>query len=196
MTENLTIVLPVHNAEATLARDVADVLEVAGELVQAMRVIIVDDGSVDDTYDIAAELATRYPQIRVMRHAIREGLGKAMQTLRSDLAGDFVLVHDGASRIDAHQIRQLWLEQQSQRGGNAMKQPVSIDDLRVSSMHHSMAAAHTRLAGFQRLMSPTASDDRQLARRDQKQHQKGVGVIPPLPRPNFMGALANFALGE
>lgn len=196
MTRNLTIVLPVHNAEATLSRDVANVLEVAGELVPAMQVIIVDDGSEDDTYDIAVELATRYPQIRVARNAVREGLGRALNTLRGELSGEFVLVHDGASRIDADQIRRLWLDQQPQTLGNAMDEPATIDDLRVAAMHNTMAAAHSRLAGFQLMLAPSANDDRQLARRDQKQQKQGVGVIPPLPRPNFMGALANFALGE
>ncbi|MCO6047110.1 glycosyltransferase [Aeoliella sp. ICT_H6.2] len=196
MTDKLTIVLPVHNAEATLARDVADVLEVAGEIVRAMQVVVVDDGSNDDTYDVANELAMRYPQIRVVRHAVRQGLGTALSSLRRELAGEFVLVHDGASRIDANQIRQLWQEQQPQRRGNGIAEPTSIDDLRVSTMHDAMASAHSRLSGFQRLMAASSSDERQLARRDQRQQKQGVGVIPPLPRPNFMGALANFALGE
>lgn len=212
MTRNLTVVLPVYNAEATLTRDVTEVLEVAGELAGRVRLYIVDDGSIDDTYDTAAELALRYPQVHVLRHAERRGLGQAIEALRAKVAGDFVLVHDGASRIDAHQIRQLWFAEQSRAASFSpssalspegiaapakTKEPVTIDDLRfVSAMHSSMAAAHARLAGFQRLLvTPVETADRQLTRRD-RERRKGVGVIPPLPRPNFMGALANFALGE
>lgn len=200
MTRNLTVVLPVYNAEATLVRDVAEVLEVAGELAGCVRLFIVDDGSIDDTYDMAAELSLRYPQVHVLRHAERRGLGQSLEALRAKVAGDFVLVHDGASRIDAHQVRQLWMAEQSRSASFATatkNEPVTIDDLRfVSAMHGSMAAAHARLAGFQRLLvSPVEASDRQLTRRD-RQRRKGVGVIPPLPRPNFMGALANFALGE
>jgi glycosyltransferase involved in cell wall biosynthesis len=200
VTRNLTVVLPVYNAEATLSRDVTEVLEVAGELAGSVRLFIVDDGSIDDTYDTAAELSFRYPQVHVLRHAERRGLGQAIEALRAKVAGDFVLVHDGASRIDALQIRQLWFAEQSRAASFSpakTKEPVTIDDLRfVSAMHGSMAAAHARLAGFQRLLvTPTESADRQLTRRD-RERRKGVGVIPPLPRPNFMGALANFALGE
>lgn len=196
MKKNLTVVLPVHNAEATLRRDVSDVLDVAGEMAGPMRVIIVDDGSTDDTYDTAIELATRYPQIRVMRHAERQGLGRALDSLRSEVAGDMVLVHDGASRVDANQIRRLWSEE-PQAGDAIGAGEVSVDDLRLAAAtHEQLAAKHSRLAGFQRMtLGKSAGGSASLSRRDQTA-QSGVGVIPPLPRPNFMGALANFALGE
>ena len=64
----------------------------------------------------------------------------------------------------------------------------------AAETHAAVAAAHTRLAGFQRLSKVEVADTA-LARRDKKA-SGNVGVIPPLPRPNFMGTLANFALGE
>ncbi len=194
MSKSLAVILPVHNAEATLQRDVMEVLEIAGELATTVRLLVVDDGSTDDTYDVATELAARYPQMRVVRHAQQQGLGPAIESLREQVAGDFVLVHDGASPVEAAQIRALWSEFQRQQPAN---QDVgeSIDDLRrAANVHAAMAVAHSRLAGFQRLCTSTG-DDAQLSRRD-KQRKPGVGVIPPLPRPNFMGTLANFALGE
>lgn len=195
MRKNLSVVLPVYNAEATLQLDVLKVLDVAGELASRLRVFIVDDGSIDDTYDAAVELATRYPQVRVTRHAHRLGLGKALDGLRSDVAGDFVLVHDGASRIDAEQIRQLWLAEIGTKQGAT---EATIDDLRDAvATHAALAAAHGRLSGFQRLVIPPAAPDaRQPLRRRDRNRATGVGVIPPLPAPNFVSSLANFALGE
>ena len=195
MSKTLTVVLPVHNAEASLRRDVANVLDIASDLDTELRVFIVDDGSTDDTYDAAMELAARYPQLQVMRHAQRQGLGKAIETLRTHVEGDCVLVHDGASPIDAGQIRHLYLEDQLlTRARN--NRDVSIDDLhRAVVLHSSMAEAHSRLLGFQRLAS-TGDTETPLKRRDAQQAKSGVGAIPPLPRPNFMGALANFAMGE
>ncbi|QDU58723.1 glycosyltransferase family 2 protein [Aeoliella mucimassa] len=195
MNKNLTVVLPVHNAEASLHHDVRNVLEVAAELSTGLRLFILDDGSTDDTYDMAMELSARYPQIRVMHHATRQGLGSAIAELRGQIGDDLVLVHDGASPIQAEQIRRLW-DDEARQITRATDKNTSIDDLRhAAATHPAMAAAHNRLAGFQRLSNMAASDDSQLTRRDQ-QAQKNVGVIPPLPRPNFMGALANFALGE
>lgn len=195
MTKNLSVVLPVYNAEATLRNDVIRILDVAAELAGRLRVFIVDDGSIDDTYDTAIELATRYPQVRVTRHAQRVGLGKALDGLRGEVAGDFLLVHDGASRIDAEQIRQMWLAEIDIAQPGA---PATIDDLHQAvATHAAMAAAHARLAGFQRLVVPQAmAEQSQPLRRRDRRRTSGVGVIPPLPRPNFVSSLANFALGE
>ena len=193
VSKALTVVLPVHNAEATLSRDVNEVLEIAGELASNLRLFIVDDGSTDDTFDIATELATKLPQLRVVRHSQKQGLGPAIESLRNEVTGDFVLVHDGASPIDAAQIRRLWLEER-QAVAASSEGDASIDDLHLAAaVHNTMAAAHARIAGFRNLS--TLFSDAQLTRRDEQQ-KAGVGVIPPLPRPNFMGALANFALGE
>ena len=194
MNKNLTVVLPVHNAEANLRGDVLNVLEVAAELSTRLRLFIVDDGSTDDTYDSAMELATQFPQIQVIHHAAQQGLGPAIAELRTRVGDDFVLVHDGASRIDAEQIRRMWMEEE-RMAARPTSRETTIDDLRMAARAHaSMAAAHARLAGFQR-MANISENDMHLARRDKKA-KRDVGVIPPLPRPNFMGALANFALGE
>ena len=194
MNKNLTVILPVHNAEATLTNNVNEVLEVAGELSTHLRLFIVDDGSTDDTYDTATELATRYPQIRVVRHAVQQGLGAAIESLRHEVAGDMVLVHDGASPVEAAQISQLWMDEHREVSATDDR-AASVDDLRsAAAVHAAMQAAHGRLAGFQRI-SVATDDESQLTRRD-TQAKSGVGAIPPLPRPNFMGALANFALGE
>jgi hypothetical protein len=194
VNKTLTVILPVHNAEATLRRDVHEVLQIAGELATELRLFIVDDGSTDDTFDVATELAVRYPQMRVMRHAQQQGLGPAIESLRSIVGDELVLVHDGASPVKAEQIGRYWL-QHEQQGWSTDDDKVSIDDLRrAAAAHAPMAAAHMRLAGFQRL-THVANDNTQLSRRD-KEPKQGVGVIPPLPRPNFMGALAEFAIGE
>ncbi|MGI9457070.1 MAG: glycosyltransferase [Aeoliella sp.] len=201
MTPTLTVVLPVHNAEASLRRHVTDVLEMAGELTDGFRVLIVDDGSSDDTFDLAVELSTRYPQVDVLRNARQRGLGPTLRSVRSEVSSDVVVVHDGTSPMDANQIRRLWTERQFRTAATmhpaSARGEVSIDDLKLATTTHTaMAAAHSQLLGFQLLaVEHVSSTSGQLTRRESPK-QQGVGVIPPLPRPNFMGALANFALGE
>ena len=193
MNPSLTVVLPVHNAEATLSRNVIDALEVAGELTEGFRILIVDDGSTDDTFDTAVELSNRFPQVLVMRNAQSRGLGPTLRSVKSKITSEIVIVHDGTSKIDANQIRSLWREHHAK---SAMAEPVSIHDLHLASKtHESMAAAHSKLMGFQ-LLTTDPREDNEMPERRAADKQNGVGVIPPLPRPNFLGSLTNFALGE
>ena len=44
------------------------------------EVIVVDDGSVDDTWNVLQQLAAKYPFLRVVRHIIRRGIADALRT--------------------------------------------------------------------------------------------------------------------
>ena len=56
--KSLTIVLPVHNGESRLAASVTEMLELASDLTSRFSIMIVDDGSTDDTSAVAEELST------------------------------------------------------------------------------------------------------------------------------------------
>jgi glycosyltransferase involved in cell wall biosynthesis len=205
--KSLCVILPIHNAERTLLRDVSEVLDAAGELTSRVEVLIVDDGSHDDSFDVASELASRYPQVRVVRRATAGGLGEAIREVRGRVAADVVVVHDGASRVNAEQLRLLWRQQEvlgALRDDSASGRGVSFADLRRPALTQpALENAHRRLMGFQRQsvvppaeVSIDASPRRDQASKPEPTQKKGVGVIPPLPRPNLFGAITDFARGE
>ncbi len=81
------------------------------------------------------------------------------------------------------------------------------DLAKLPAIHAAMERAHGRLLGFQ-MVSPLPFDEafaelgaaeatttlRSDAPRSQR--NSGIGQIPSMPRPKFLTALANFALGE
>jgi glycosyltransferase involved in cell wall biosynthesis len=96
---NLTlgIVLPVSNAEWTLRRQVQDLLDTLPDLVSRFEILIVDDGSTDQTAEVAHELAIQYPQVRVIRQPHRKGSQAALDAAVRLLDADLILmVEDGA----------------------------------------------------------------------------------------------------
>jgi glycosyltransferase involved in cell wall biosynthesis len=204
LTPSLTIVLPVHNGESRLRSCVGEILELASELTPDFAVLIVDDGSTDDTLAAAEELSACYPQISVRRQRERRGLQRTLQELRRSVRSDVVIVHDGVSAIDPNQVRTLW------RAHVARKMPARPAQLPgnaagladIGQTHAAMARAHSRLLGFQLLGPQAEAADASLpilpqrADAAQVKPQPGVGQIPPLPRPKFLSALADFALGE
>ena len=60
-TKSLTIVLPVYNNESQLAPCVGQMLDLASDLTSRFAIMIVDDGSTDDTSNVAQELAREVP---------------------------------------------------------------------------------------------------------------------------------------
>lgn len=107
MDQSLTVVLPVHNGERQLRSSVQDILDLAPTSQRPLQIVIVDDGSTDDTYDTACELMRMYPQLTVLRQSVRQGLGAALELVRNRLAVEMVLVHDGVSTIDTLQLQTM-----------------------------------------------------------------------------------------
>lgn len=108
MVPSLSIVLPVHNVEATLAEQVCHLLEMLPDLVERFELLVVDDGSTDHTVEIAQEMAQQFPQLRLVRHQRRQGLAAAIQTGMDHTTGDLVMVQDAAQPISASDLRRLW----------------------------------------------------------------------------------------
>jgi glycosyltransferase involved in cell wall biosynthesis len=131
---SLSLILPVRNTQATLAADVARILEIVPELTRHFEIVIMDTGSTDQTLEVAEELAMQYPQIRLCSAA---GAVSAIHQGIRHTRGELVLAHDGKAAINAEQIARLW---QSQRGNHreaeAPHEPLS----RQTFSQHSAAA--------------------------------------------------------
>ncbi len=94
MERSLTVLLPVHDAQSTLAGTVLEVLEVVSDLAERFELVIIDDGSSDATSEIGDELARYYPQVRLVRHGERLGRESAVRTGLRHSSGRAVLVFD------------------------------------------------------------------------------------------------------
>lgn len=108
MVPSLSIVLPVHNAESTLADNLCRLLEMLPDLSERFEVLVVDDGSTDHTAEVAYEFVTQFPQLRIVRHARRRGLAAAVQTGLDQTSGEFVLVQDEREPLSPSDIQKLW----------------------------------------------------------------------------------------
>lgn len=214
LNKSLTIVLPVYNGESRLRARVNEILELASELTASFGILIIDDGSTDATCEVAEELAARYPQVAIHRHRHRRGLGPTIEYVQRHVRSDAVIVHDGVTAIDPNQMRSVWRNWIAQSSSMANRSAVSTAsqcDVRdfgnLPAIHAAMERAHGRLLGFQLVMpmrtddSPSGGDNSTVsnAPRTDAAHlygRLGVGQIPPLPRPKFLSALAEFAWGE
>jgi hypothetical protein len=211
--KSLTIVLPVHNCESRLRSDVGQMLDLASELTNNFGILIVDDGSTDSTFEVAEDLAARYPQVAVRRHRHRSGLGPAIAHVQRSVRSDAVIFHDGVTPINVNQMRSVWRRwiaqteaEHSPASAVALHQDV-CDFANLPAIHTAMERAHSQVLGFQLVTLPkmeaenervpsAAATGSSRPEAAQLSRDKGVGQIPRLPRPKLLSAIAEFALGE
>jgi len=92
MNPSVSIVIPAYNESERMAAPLTTVLDFAGANDPAAEVIVVDDGSSDDTARVARDVLTTRPEIasNVIRYDENRGKGFAVKTglqaARSDIA--------------------------------------------------------------------------------------------------------------
>lgn len=97
---SLTLVLPAHNEADNLRHVVARASETMSRFFESFEIVIVDDGSQDDTGQVADGLSAEFPQVRALHHAGNQGYGAALRTGFSESTGDWVMVMDSDRQFD------------------------------------------------------------------------------------------------
>jgi glycosyltransferase involved in cell wall biosynthesis len=108
LTRSLSVLLPVHNAQATLQTDVGQMLDLLPDLAHDFDLLIIDDGSTDATCEVAEELAKQFPQVKFVRHSRRRGIQAALKDGLDRTKSRIVLGHNGQPRIDSGDLLRLW----------------------------------------------------------------------------------------
>lgn len=79
-TDSIAWFLPAHNEQDNLPMVVPAVHQYLTQLGCPFTVVVVDDGSKDDTHRVCRQLADRYPEVLVERHEVNQGYGAALRT--------------------------------------------------------------------------------------------------------------------
>jgi glycosyltransferase involved in cell wall biosynthesis len=85
-SELVSAVIPAHNAQATIAATISSIM---AQTYRQMELIVVDDGSHDETATLVRKLAGRNPRIRLIRQS-NKGPAAARNTGIEHARGDFV----------------------------------------------------------------------------------------------------------
>ncbi|MEK7140980.1 MAG: glycosyltransferase family 2 protein, partial [Patescibacteria group bacterium] len=80
MKDGVSIIMPAYNEAGNLVRAVASASAVCGKLHVPYEVIIINDGSHDDTGAVANNLAKKSSHVRVIHNTTNQGFGAAFRT--------------------------------------------------------------------------------------------------------------------
>jgi glycosyltransferase involved in cell wall biosynthesis len=105
----LSIFFPAYNDAGTIASLVISAVKIAATLTDDYEVIVIDDGSQDDTPKILDELARIYPdRVRIVHHETNRGYGGALRSGFAAARKDFVFYTDGDAQYDPSEMTLLW----------------------------------------------------------------------------------------
>jgi len=104
---SLTVAMPAYNEGENIQAMIEDTLHIVGALVDDLEVIVVDDGSRDDTAIIVNHLARIHPQVRLVQHEVNKGYGTAVWTGLTSASKELIFFTDADRQFDFQEIGQL-----------------------------------------------------------------------------------------
>jgi len=104
----LSVVLPAYNEEKNIEKTAFSIMEFVSSFAEKYEIIIVDDGSSDDTGKIIDELSKNHPRIIPVHHKKNKGYGAALTSGFKKTKGDFVFFTDSDGQFDIKELPKLF----------------------------------------------------------------------------------------
>ena len=99
----VTVLIPAFNEAPTIEH----VLRRVAALDLRTEMLVVDDGSADDTVAIVERLASELPNLRLLRHERNRGKGAGVRTGVAASTGDIVVIQDADLEYDPSDLPKL-----------------------------------------------------------------------------------------
>jgi glycosyltransferase involved in cell wall biosynthesis len=104
---SLTAFFPAYNDQHTIEAMVRTVAAEMRKVTDDFEVVVVDDGSKDQTGAILDRLAVELPFLRVIHHEVNLGYGAALITGFKNSSKDLIFYTDGDGQYDVREIHNL-----------------------------------------------------------------------------------------
>lgn len=101
---SLSVFFPCYNEQANVERVTRHAVEVLDRMVTDWEIILVNDGSADQTGPIADRLAAENPKVRVVHHPRNMGYGMALRSGYAAARKPYVFYTDGDGQFDIAEI--------------------------------------------------------------------------------------------
>ncbi|MBR4649295.1 MAG: glycosyltransferase family 2 protein [Bacteroidaceae bacterium] len=105
----LTIIIPAYNEERNIASVLDSVMQVELPYGADKEIIVVDDGSADDTVGRVQSFIAANPQARInlIRHTSNQGKGAAIRTALPAVSGEYVIIQDADGELDPRDFAKM-----------------------------------------------------------------------------------------
>lgn len=107
---NLSIIIPCFNEEKTIEKVVKDINLYSKKFIINCEIIIIDDGSIDETYSKLKKILKKYNHIKVIKHKNNKGFGSAYKTGIKNSSGEFCVLIPGDNEADINDTLRIFSE--------------------------------------------------------------------------------------
>ncbi|GAB4294056.1 MAG: glycosyltransferase family 2 protein [Marinilabiliales bacterium] len=105
---NLSIIIPLYNEENLITEVLNKLRNVHfPDFLNTLEIIIVDDCSTDNSYDIVKKYISGIPNIRLLKHDKNMGKGAAVKTGFANATGDVYLIQDADFELSPEDIPRM-----------------------------------------------------------------------------------------
>ena len=104
---SLSVFFPFWNEEKNIERVVNKALSILPKIAKKWELILVDDGSLDKTIEIAQKIAQSDDRIIIVSHKPNRGYGAALKEGIEKAKYDYVVFTDGDDQFDFSQVSQF-----------------------------------------------------------------------------------------
>jgi glycosyltransferase involved in cell wall biosynthesis len=101
---SLSIVLPCFNEEKNVGEAVGNAIAAAGACSDRYEVVVVDDGSTDDTVTVLSDLIAAHGRVRAIVHERNRGYGEALKSGIRAARMEWVLLADADLQFDLRDL--------------------------------------------------------------------------------------------
>jgi glycosyltransferase involved in cell wall biosynthesis len=105
--ESISAFFPCYNDEATIASMVNLAFVTIDRVGADGEVIVIDDGSTDESPHVLKELSDEHPRLRVVTHEHNRGYGGALRSGFASATLQWVFYTDGDAQFDPAELEQL-----------------------------------------------------------------------------------------
>ncbi|MDD5355813.1 MAG: glycosyltransferase family 2 protein, partial [Candidatus Omnitrophica bacterium] len=96
----ISVIMPAFNEAGAIRKNVYETINTFKNFGKEFEVIIINDGSTDNTWQEIKELADKFPEVKVARNMQNYGKGRALKKGFRLVSGDYIVFLD--SDIDLH----------------------------------------------------------------------------------------------
>ena len=105
--KNISIIIPAFNEEERIGPTIENCIKYMNDSTYTFELIIVDDGSTDNTVSLIRSLALRFPQISLLIQATNQGKGAAVKRGMLEATGEIRVFMDADESTPIAELKKL-----------------------------------------------------------------------------------------